>query len=99
MRAATNISALVALACVGFAVGDWASHPNAIGMVGILALVAVFGFLLAFLYRPQRTRLAKPPPPPAPPSPKRRKRPSFPTTPPPAGWDGKDDADRIWSDR
>lgn len=85
MVLARNLAAFVALACVGFAVGDWATHPNVIGMLGILLLVAVFGVLLAYLFRPSRARLAAPPPPPPPP----RRAPS--PSAPPAGWE---DADR-----
>jgi O-antigen/teichoic acid export membrane protein len=98
MRMATNLAALVALACVGFALGDWASHPNAIGMLGICLLVVVFGVLLSYLYGLGATKLKRPPPPPPPPStPSPRRRPSL--SAPPAGWDGGDDADRLWSDR
>ncbi len=58
MRALTNLAALVALATVGFAVGDWAGHINALGAVGILLLIAAFAFLLSFLYRPTRAPAA-----------------------------------------
>ena len=61
MRVATNLAALVALGTVGFAVGDWASHPNALGAVGLIVLLAAFTFLLSILYRPERERRARDP--------------------------------------
>jgi competence ComEA-like helix-hairpin-helix protein len=63
VRVATNICGLISLACVGFALGDWAAHPNALGMLGILALIAAFGFLLSFLYRPGSARAPRAPAP------------------------------------
>jgi hypothetical protein len=98
MRIVTNIAALVALACVGFAIGDWASHPNAIGLVGICLLVVVLGMLLAYLFGFRRPAAHKPPPPPPPPpAATPRRRPSL--TAPPAGWDSGEDSDRLWADR
>ena len=92
-----NIAALIALGCTGFAVGDWASHPNAVGMLGILAMIAVFGFLLAYLFKPRPTYQAPPPPPPPPSAPGRRATRSRPSlSSPPAGWDSGDDADSLW---
>ncbi|MGI8624205.1 MAG: hypothetical protein ACR2NB_12155 [Solirubrobacteraceae bacterium] len=58
MRAVTNLAAFVALATVAFAAGDWASHPNALGAVGLVLLLAAFGFLLSFLYRSSGERVA-----------------------------------------
>ncbi len=59
MRIARNFAALVALATVGFAVGDFATHPNPLGALGLLALIAVFAFLLSYLFRPAGARRAK----------------------------------------
>ncbi|MEA2123553.1 MAG: hypothetical protein QOI80_335 [Solirubrobacteraceae bacterium] len=67
---ARNFAALVALATVGFAVGDFAGHPNAVGAIGIMLMIAVFAFLLAYLFRPTGERPAKAPKPPT--EPKRR---------------------------
>ena len=61
MRVATNLAALVALGTVGFAVGDWASHPNALGALGLIVLLTAFTFLLSILYRPERERRARDP--------------------------------------
>lgn len=63
MRVASNLAALVALGTLGFAVGDWASHPNALGAVGLVVLLAAFTFLLSFLYRPARERVTAAPAP------------------------------------
>ncbi len=52
MRVLTNFAALVAVGTIGFAVGDFASHPNALGAVGLILLIAAFMFLLSFLHRP-----------------------------------------------
>ena len=65
MRIARNLAALVALATVGFAVGDFASHPNALGAVGIMLVIAAFAFLLSYLYRPAPDARSRPEPPPA----------------------------------
>jgi hypothetical protein len=64
VRIARNLAALVALATVGFAVGDFASHPNALGAIGIMVVIAAFAFLLAYLYRPQGASKKKAPRPP-----------------------------------
>ena len=75
MRIARNFAALVALATVGFAVGDFATDPSALGAVGLLALIAVFAFLLAYLFRPQGSRERPPAPePPREPDPEPRRR-------------------------
>jgi hypothetical protein len=66
MRIARNIAAVVALATIGFAVGDFASHPNALGAIGLLLLIAVFAFLLSYLFRTRVEPEAKPDTPPAP---------------------------------
>jgi hypothetical protein len=71
VRVARNIAALVALGTVGFAVGDFAGHPNGAGAIGIGLLIAVFALLLAYLFRPQGER-AKTPPPPEPERPRRK---------------------------
>lgn len=80
MRVLTNFAALVALGTIGFAVGDLASHPNALGAVGVILLIAAFTFLLSCLHRPAPERapaaLAKPE------SHERRRRSAA-----PAGWD------------
>ncbi len=81
MRALTHLAALVALATVGLAVGDWASHTNVLGAVGILLLIAAFALLLSFLYRPARVGA----PAQARTMPRRRRRSA--ATPGAAGWD------------
>jgi hypothetical protein len=85
VRVARNIAALVALATVGFAVGDFASHPNAPGAVGILLLIVIFALLIAYLFRPQGDRV-KPPPKP---EPERRLKPKAPE-PVWSGWDASE---------
>jgi hypothetical protein len=52
MRLARYLALLVGLATVGFAVGDWASHPNFLGVVGLGLLIVVFSLLLGYLFRP-----------------------------------------------
>jgi hypothetical protein len=52
MRVARYLALLVGLATVGFAVGDWASHPNFVGAVGLVLLIVVFSLLLGYLFRP-----------------------------------------------
>ena len=66
MRVARNLAALVALATIGFAVGDFASHPNALGAIGIVLVIAAFAFLLAYLFRPDPSARTRPEPPPEP---------------------------------
>lgn len=58
---ARNLAALVALATIGLAVGDFASDPSVPYALGLMALIAVFGFLLSYLFRPQRERPARAP--------------------------------------
>ena len=77
MRILRNIAVLVALATLGFAVGDWASHPNLLGVVGLMVLVLAFGFLLSVLFRPAREREPR-----APEEPRRRRAPAAAV----AGW-------------
>ena len=72
MRLLRVIAAFVALATVAFAVGDFASHPNAAGAVGLLVLIAVFALLLAYLFRPAREATERAPEPP-PEEPRRRR--------------------------
>jgi hypothetical protein len=83
VRIARNLAALVALGTVAFAVGDFASHPNAVGAIGLMLLIAVFAFLLAYLFRPEGERRRKPKPPPEP-----KRRASQPTVW--AGWDAEE---------
>lgn len=75
MRAARTIAAFVALATVAFAVGDLASHPNALGAIGILLLIAAFAFLLAYLFRPEKAPAERTPEPDPEPEPRRRAKP------------------------
>ncbi|MEJ7894570.1 MAG: hypothetical protein WKF94_18210 [Solirubrobacteraceae bacterium] len=85
MRIARNIAALVALGTVGFAAGDFATHPNALGALGLIALLAAFGFLLSHLFRPARA--PKPASEPKPPREREeRKRPA----PVWSGWDAEE---------
>ncbi len=73
MRTARTVAAFVALATVAFAVGDFASHPNPLGAVGILVLIALFAGLLGYLFRSPKTPPPAPEPAPAPePEPRRR---------------------------
>ncbi len=55
MQIARSIAALVGLGTIGFALGDFASHPNPLGALALLALMAAIAFLLSFLFRPART--------------------------------------------
>ena len=75
MRIVRNLAAVVALATVAFAVGDFASHPNAVGAVGLLALIAAFAFLLSYLFRPEGGRAREEKPEPVRPEPRRRQSP------------------------
>jgi hypothetical protein len=52
VRIARYVALLVALGTVGFAVGDWASHPNFLGLIGIAVVIVCFTLLLAYLFRP-----------------------------------------------
>ena len=72
MRVIRVLAAFVALGTVAFAVGDFASHPNALGAIGLIVLIAVFALLLAFLFRPAGGR-DRPAPEPPPEEPRRRR--------------------------
>ena len=91
MRIARNFAALVALATVGFAVGDFASHPNPLGAIGLLVLIGVFGFLLSYLFRTDGRRRPQarpaPEPEPEPRSEPRRRQPRAVWS---AGWDAEE---------
>lgn len=96
MRAVRTVAAVVALATVAFAVGDLASHPNPLGALGVLVLIAAFAALLSVLFRREprvpghRRRGAEPPPEPEPDtvvaSPRRRR----PRETVWAGWDASE---------
>ena len=64
MRAARYLALLVALATVGLAVGDWASDPNFVGVVGLVVLIVVCSVLLGYLFRPEPGARTRPEPPP-----------------------------------
>lgn len=72
MRIARAFAALVALGTVAFAVGDFASHPNAVGAIGLVVLIAVFTAILTYLFRPRGGR-DRPAPEPPPEEPRRRR--------------------------
>jgi hypothetical protein len=72
VRIVRVLAAFVALGTVAIAVGDFASHPNALGAVGLILLVVVFALLLAYLFRPSGER-ARPAPEPPPEEPPRRR--------------------------
>ena len=63
MRAARYLALLLTLATVGFAVGDWASHPNWLGIIGIGLLIVVCSLLLGYLFRPDPAARERPAPP------------------------------------
>jgi hypothetical protein len=63
MRVARYLALLVALATVGFAVGDFASHPNLVGGVGLVLLIVVCSVLLGYLFRPDPAARTRPEPP------------------------------------
>jgi hypothetical protein len=71
MRVARYLALLVALATVGFAVGDFASHPNFVGAIGLVLLIIVCSVLLGYLFRPDPTARTRPEPPREPKPPKR----------------------------
>jgi hypothetical protein len=73
MRTARYLALLVALATVGFAVGDWASGPTFLGAAGLVLLIVVFSLLLGYLFRPDPAARTRPAPPrePAPPAPRK----------------------------
>jgi hypothetical protein len=52
LRIGAHVAALVALAALGAAVGDFASGPSALGAVGLLALGVLIAIALSWLYRP-----------------------------------------------
>ena len=63
MRVARYLALLVALATVGFAVGDWASHPNFVGVIGLGLLIVACSLLLGYLFRPDAAARSRPEPP------------------------------------
>ncbi len=73
MRIARYLAVLVALATVGLALGDLASDPSPLGAIALLVLIAVFGFLLAYLFRPERAPRPAAEPEPEPEAPRRKK--------------------------
>ena len=75
MRIARYLAVLIALATVGLVLGDLASDPSPVGAIGLLVLIAVFGFLLAYLFRPERAPRPAPEAEPEPPreTPRRKK--------------------------
>jgi hypothetical protein len=52
LRLLANLAALVALAALGLAIGDFASDPNPLGALGLIALVALIVAACTRLYRP-----------------------------------------------
>jgi hypothetical protein len=71
LRLAANLATVVGLAAFGLAIGDFASHPNPLGAIGLLVLFVLGGAAIYQLYgNRQRTR------PEPPPEPKPRRRPS-----------------------
>jgi hypothetical protein len=66
MRIARYFALLVGLGTVGFAVGDWASHPNVLGVVGLVLLIVACSLLLAYLFRPDPALRERPEPRPDP---------------------------------
>jgi hypothetical protein len=73
MRVARYLALLVGLATVGFAVGDWASHPNWLGVIGLILLIVVCSLLLGYLFRPDPAARERPEPPREPKPPRERK--------------------------
>ncbi len=66
MRFARYVALFVALATVGFAVGDWASHPNWLGLLGLAIVLVSFSLLLGYLFRPDPSARLRPKPRPEP---------------------------------
>jgi hypothetical protein len=84
MRIARYFAVLVALATVGLALGDLASDPSPLGAILLLVLMAVFGFLLSYLFRSDREGRPAPEAEPEPaPEPRRPKK----NEPVWSGWD------------
>lgn len=73
MRIVRYFALLVGLGTVGFAVGDWASHPNFVGLVGLVLVIIVFSLLLGYLFRPDPAVRTTPVPPKEPEEPRKRK--------------------------
>ncbi len=92
VRIVRVLAAFVALGTVAFAVGDFASHPNAVGALGLLLLIAIFSFILAYLFRPASAGATRAPEPP--PEEPRRRRPNTSAGVWAEGWDAGE-ADRA----
>jgi hypothetical protein len=63
LRIVANLAALVALAALGLAVGDFASDPTPLGALGLALLVVLIGAACARLYRPGGPASRRPAPP------------------------------------
>ena len=87
MRIARYLAVLVALATVGLVLGDLASDPSPVGAIGLLVLIAVFGFLLSYLFRSDREGRAAPEREPEPEPEPRRPRQNQPVW---SGWDAEE---------
>jgi hypothetical protein len=51
LRILANLAAIAGLAALGLALGDFASHPNGLGAVGLMVLVVLLGIAFRQLYR------------------------------------------------
>jgi hypothetical protein len=87
LRLLANLVAIIGLAALGLAIGDFASHPNPVGAIGLILLVVFLGVALRQLYRPggiasRRPAPAAAPSPPDEPAPRRKRPASRPTSAP-----------------
>jgi hypothetical protein len=89
LRTAAILATIVGLAAFGLALGDFASHPNPLGAIGLVVLVVLGGAAIRQLFGPGPRPKPEPPTEPEPP---RRKRPAQRATSAPLWLD--DDASR-----
>jgi hypothetical protein len=78
LRLTATLAVVVGLAAFGLAIGDFASHPNPVGAIGLVLLAILGGAAIRQLYRPGGVLSRRPAPPrperePEPPEPKRRR--------------------------
>jgi hypothetical protein len=52
LRLTATLAIVIGLAAFGLAIGDFASHPNPLGALGLVALFVLGGVAVRQLYRP-----------------------------------------------
>jgi hypothetical protein len=77
LRLTATLAIVIGLAAFGLAIGDFASDPNPLGAVGLVALFILGGVAIRQLYRPGGVLSRRPAPPKPEPAPQpARRRPS-----------------------